>query len=239
MSMPPERKLDTIVIGASAGGFEALIELAAALPPCLPASLLVVLHVGAHPNSLPQRLSAAGPLPAHHAQDGEPLLPGRIYVALPDRHLLVADDSTARVVKGPKENFARPAIDPLFRSAALARSSRVIGVVLTGMLDDGAAGLLAVRERGGVTIVQDPRTADAPDMPRNAMARATPHHVLPLADIAPKLALLAGSPAGPQHAAPREAVPDQRGAVASGRTLADASRTPHESSIESRAGRLS
>ena len=204
-----ERTRDTIVIGASAGGFDALLELAAALPPDVPASLLVVLHVGAHPSSLPDSLSAAGPLPAHHAKHGEPLLPGRIYVAPPDRHLMIGADSKLRVVKGRKENFARPAIDPLFRSAAQARGSRVVGAILTGMLEDGAAGLRAVHDCGGVTIVQDPATARAPDMPCNAMQQIQPDHVLPLAEIAPRLALLAGSPAGPAQLA-RGATPEAR-----------------------------
>lgn len=218
MSTPMAQTLDTIVIGASAGGFEALVEVAARLPSYVPASLLVVLHVGAHRSSLPERLAAVGPLPAHHAEHGEPLLPGRFYIAPPDRHLLIGEDSKALVVKGPKENFARPAIDPLFRSAALTRGSRVIGTILTGMLDDGTAGLRAVQDCGGVTMVQDPATARAPDMPANAMQRVQPDYVLPLAEIAPKLALLAGSPAGPERSAARAELEVETDAVATGAT---------------------
>lgn len=217
MTEPTEAAtLDTIVIGASAGGFDALLELASSLPAYVPASILMVLHVGAHPSSLPERLSAAGPLPAHHAAHGELLLPGRIYVAPPDYHLLVGADSKTQVVKGPKENFARPAIDPLFRSAALARGSRVIGTILTGMLDDGAAGLRAIHDCGGVTIVQDPATAHAPDMPRNAMRNVLPDYVLPLVEIAPKLALLAGSEAAVERPAAQSKLVEECNAVAVG-----------------------
>lgn len=189
-------KRDTIVLGTSSGGVDALREIAAGLPPDLDATVLAVLHIGANPSMLPAMLTGAGPLPAHHARDGEPLRSGAIYLAPPDHHLLIAD-AHAQLVHGPKENFARPAIDPLFRSAAVARGSRVVAAVLTGQLDDGAAGLRAVRECGGVTIVQDPDSAFAGDMPRNAIRASPPDYVLPLAAIAPKLAELAGSAAGP------------------------------------------
>ncbi|HTH60861.1 MAG TPA: chemotaxis protein CheB [Paraburkholderia sp.] len=218
MSTPGDAALDTIVIGTSAGGFDALMTLAGGLPPYIPASLMVVLHVGAHPSSLPERLSAVGPLPAHHAANGERLLPGRIYVAPPDHHLLLNGNSTTEVIRGPKENYARPAIDPLFRSAALARGTRVIGVILTGMLDDGAAGLRAVHDCGGVTIVQDPETAHAPDMPRNAMRHTRPHHVLPLAEIGPWLVLLAGSPAGATRANAQDGLAAEYRSLALGAT---------------------
>jgi two-component system chemotaxis response regulator CheB len=150
---------DIIVVGASAGGIEVLRELVAGLPAGLPASLLVVCHVQPGARSiLPEILSRAGPLLARHAGDGEPIYPGHIYVAPPDDHLLVGR-GVMRLDHGPRENRHRPAIDPLFRSAARAYGPRVAGVILTGYLDDGAAGLLAIRAAGGVAVVQDPADA--------------------------------------------------------------------------------
>ena len=184
---------DTIVLGASLGGVEALCEIVARLPQRLPATILAVLHVGPHRSALPSLLSAAGPLPARHARDGEMLEQGVIYVAPPNHHLAIAHDR-ARVFRGPKVHFARPAIDPLFRSAAVSRGSRVIAAVLTGLLDDGSAGLQAVRACGGVTIAQDPATATAAEMPENAIRAGKPHYVLPLGAIGAKLAELVGTP---------------------------------------------
>jgi two-component system chemotaxis response regulator CheB len=183
-----------VVLGTSSGGVDALCEIVSALPARFPAAVLVVLHVGAHRSILPDMLSRAGPLGARHACNGEPLEPGTIYVAPPDYHLLVAD-GRARLSNGPKENFARPAIDPLFRSAAIACGPRVIGAILTGRLDDGAAGLQAVQACGGVTMAQDPSDAYAPDMPDNARRAARPDYVLPLKQIGPALVALAGTPA--------------------------------------------
>jgi two-component system chemotaxis response regulator CheB len=191
---------DTIVLGASLGGVEALSEIVARLPRHLPATVLAVLHVGRHHSALPSLLSGAGPLPARHARDGELLELGTIYVAPPDRHLAIAQNR-ARVFRGPKENFARPAIDPLFRSAAISRGPRVIAAVLTGLLDDGSAGLQAVRACGGMTIAQDPASAAAAEMPENAIRAAGPDYVLPLAAIGAKLAELAGTPEGAAAAA--------------------------------------
>ncbi|SOZ38060.1 chemotaxis protein CheB [Cupriavidus neocaledonicus] len=185
---------DTVVVGTSSGGVDALRQLAADLPARFEAAILVVLHIGANQSMLPQMLMQAGPLPARHARDGEAVLPGNIYVAPPDHHLMI-DGERTMLRRGPKENFARPAIDPLFRSAAVSRRNRVIGAILTGQLDDGSAGLHAVHECGGITIVQDPDSAYAPDMPRNALRAVTPHYVLPLSGIAPELARLAGSTA--------------------------------------------
>jgi two-component system, chemotaxis family, protein-glutamate methylesterase/glutaminase len=159
---------DIVVIGASAGGVSALRGLAAALPEKFPAAVLIVLHVGASDSILPQLLAAAGPNTAAHAHDGEALRYGHLMVAPPDHHLLL-DQGKARLTRGPKENFARPAIDVLFRSAALEHGPRVIGVVLTGRLDDGTAGLQAIKRCGGVAIVQDPATAEAPNMPASAL----------------------------------------------------------------------
>src|SRR6266545_4716293 len=143
-----------IVIGASAGGVAALEAIAGALPADFPAPVLVVLHVAPNQRSLlDQILTRAGPLPAAGARDGEPLRRGRIYVAVPDRHLIV-DDGRIRVTRGPKENHWRPSIDVLFRSAAHAYGARAIGVVLSGSLSDGSSGLHAIRRMGGMAVIQ-------------------------------------------------------------------------------------
>lgn len=140
---------DIIVVGASTGGVEALAQLASGLPDDLPAAVFAVPHLSSQaPSHLPQILARSGPLPAAHPRDGEPLCHGRIYVARPDFHLML-ERGRVRVVRGPRENRHRPAIDPLFRTAALAYGPRVIGVILTGALDDGTAGLYAVKQRGG------------------------------------------------------------------------------------------
>ena len=183
-----------IVIGASAGGVEALRKIAADLPAQLPASVLVVVHFPPEGMSvLPQILQRAGPLPASHAQDGEPLLPGRIYVAPPDRHLMVRPGHV-HVTAGAKENGVRPAADPLFRSAARHYGAAVVGVVLSGNRNDGTMGLLAIRERGGITIVQDPAEALYPGMPTSAVEHVAPDHVCRLDEIGPLLARLVAEP---------------------------------------------
>ncbi|MEH1944876.1 MAG: chemotaxis protein CheB [Nostoc sp.] len=173
-----------IVVGTSAGGVEALTYLVKHLPPDLNAAVIIVLHVSSHSTSvLPKILSRAGNLPVSHAQDGEAIVRGRIYVALPDYHLLV-ERGYLRLTRGAKENRSRPAIDTLFRSAARTYGQRVIAVLLTGMLDDGTAGLLAVKMRGGVAIVQNPDDALYPDMPRNAIENVEDiDHIAPLSDI--------------------------------------------------------
>ncbi len=174
---------NVVVIGASAGGIEALQQLCARLPADLKAAVMVVLHTSPHANGLlPRLLNRAGPLPATNPKDGEAIRPGRIYVAPPDLHMIV-DDGRLRVIRGPRENHNRPAIDPTFRSAALAHGRRVIGVVLTGLLDDGTSGLMVIRAHGGQAVVQDPRTAMFPAMPKNALERVPDAFVLPLAEI--------------------------------------------------------
>lgn len=186
---------DIIVVGASAGGVEALRKLVSTLPGELPAAFFVVLHIPAQsPSLLPEILSRFGPLPAHHPADGEAILYGHIYIAPPDHHLLIEEDSV-RVVRGPKENRHRPAIDPLFRSAARVYGTRVVGVVLTGSLDDGTAGLMAIKRRGGVAVVQDPEDALYSSMPRSALAHVDVDYVLPLSEISQTLVQLAGEPA--------------------------------------------
>src|SRR5215204_3532725 len=175
-------KHDVIVIGASTGGVEALTRVVADIPRDVRASILVVLHISRGRSLLPEILTRAGRLPAAHPTDGEPLQYGRIYVAPPDHHVLV-EDGAVRVVHSASENGVRPAVDPLFRSAARAYGPRVLGVVLTGALDDGAAGIVAVKEGGGITIVQDPEEALSPGMPRASINTGRVDHVLPLRDI--------------------------------------------------------
>ena len=175
-------KHDVIVIGASAGGVEAISRIAAGLPRDIRASVLVVLHISRGRSMLPEILTRAGRLPAVHPIDGEALQYGRIYVAPPDHHLIV-QSGAARTVHTASENGVRPAVDPLFRSAARAYGSRVVGVILTGALDDGTAGVAAIKEAGGITIAQDPDEAFSPGMPRSAIASGMVDHVVPLRDI--------------------------------------------------------
>lgn len=187
------RNRDLIVIGGSAGAIEALRSIVRRLPADLPASVLIVIHRGLQgPNLLATILAADGALPAMTAEEGQTLQHGRIYVAPPDRHLLIAHDHL-HVRRGPRENRARPAIDPLFRSAAVCCSTRVIGVVLSGMLDDGSSGLLAIKRCGGVAIIQDPRDALYPDMPRSAARHVVVDHVATAPELGSLLDLLARS----------------------------------------------
>jgi len=163
-----------VTVAASAGGLEPLRTLLAGLPADLPASVLVVLHIPATGGrTLPRILDRAGVLPAAAAVDGEPLRPGRVYVAPPDLHLLVVD-GLVRTSRGPRQNGVRPSADPLFRSAALYGGPQTIGVVLSGTLDDAALGAATVEQRGGCVIVQDPDDAAYDSMPRCALA-ATQH----------------------------------------------------------------
>ncbi|MBW4470614.1 MAG: chemotaxis protein CheB [Stenomitos rutilans HA7619-LM2] len=162
-------KPDIVVIGASAGGLAAFETLVAQLPSDFPAAIFIVWHIAPdYPSLLPKILARFTPLAVAHAIDQEPIQPGRIYVAPPDRHLLV-EPGRVRLSRGPKENRFRPAVDVLFRSAAWSYGARVIGVVLSGTLDDGAAGMYAIKERGGIAIVQDPLDALHSSMPKAAM----------------------------------------------------------------------
>ena len=177
---------DVIVVGASAGGVEALQVLAAGLATDLPASVFVVLHIGSGIDGhscLPEILARAGPLPAKHPVEGEEIRRAQIYVAPPDYHMLLRPGHV-HLLNGPKENRARPSINPLFRSAAAAYGSSVTGVILTGLLDDGVAGLAEIKRRGGIAVVQDPATALCPSMPENALERVDVDHVAPLHGIA-------------------------------------------------------
>jgi len=182
---------DIIVIGASVGGVDALPRLIENLPASLPASLFIVLHSAPDgPGLLPEIIRKTSALPVRHAADGERIVQGRIYVAKPDYHLML-NGRHVRVVRGPKENFHRPSIDALFRTAAESYGARVAGVILTGNLDDGTAGLYAVKTLGGIAIVQDPKDASAPAMPQSALRNVKVDHCLPLARIGPLLVRLA------------------------------------------------
>jgi two-component system, chemotaxis family, protein-glutamate methylesterase/glutaminase len=165
---------DIIVVGTSAGRVETLPKLFEGLRPGIRAAFFVVIHVAPNVRSyMPAVLSRATQLPVEHAQDGRNIEKGKIFIAPPDHHLLI-EDGRMRLSHGPKENRHRPAIDPLFRTAAENHDSRVIGIILTGTLDDGTMGLRAVKDAGGITIVQDPANALFPDMPRNALEVVDP-----------------------------------------------------------------
>jgi len=153
----------------------------------------VVLHVGSSQSFLPSILNDAGRLPASHVTAETKLEPGQIYIAAPDRHMMVVD-STAVTSRGPRENWARPAIDPLFRSAAEVFGPKVIGVILTGMLNDGTPGLYEIKRRGGVAVVQDPDDAEAPSMPRSALDNVAVDFCVTLAEMPALLVRLAAEP---------------------------------------------
>jgi two-component system chemotaxis response regulator CheB len=182
---------DVIVIGASAGGFEAVVELVRGLPSPLPAAVFVVVHCpDDHQSALPGLLSRATPLPASLAVDGEPVEEGRIYVGGTGSHL-VLDPGRVRLAAGPRENGRRPSIDVLFRSASRAYGPRVVCVVLTGVLDDGASGAAAVKRRGGLVVVQSPEDAAFSQMPEAAIeAVGAADHSAPLRDLATLLVML-------------------------------------------------
>jgi two-component system chemotaxis response regulator CheB len=183
-----------IVIGASAGGVQALREVISPLPANFQAALFVVMHVSAEsPSALPSILNSVGALKAEHPEDGEEIMPSRIYVALPDHHMLI-EPGKIRITHGPRENRHRPAIDPLFRTAARSYGQRVLGIVLSGNLEDGTVGLHIVKSEGGTTIVQDPNNALFPGMPRSALRAVKPDFVLNVDAIAPKILELVREP---------------------------------------------
>ena len=191
-----------ILIGASAGGVAALTHITAALPADLPATVLIVMHIGARHSLLPDILQKRCPLPVTHAVDRAPLLPGQVLIAPPDCHLTVEQHDgqpRARLWHGPKENYTRPAIDPLFRSAAAAFDGHVIGAILTGYLDDGTAGLQAIKACGGIAVVQDPAEAFADSMPASALEQVAVDYVLKLDEIGDTLQALAAAPLPPSE----------------------------------------
>jgi len=173
-----------IVIGASSGGVETLRQLFRGLKPGLRAAIFVVLHIPPDAKSyLPVILNKESPIPVTHARDGEKIAPGHAYIAPPDRHLIV-QDGHMRLTFGPKENYTRPAIDPLFESAARYFGPRVIGVILSGNLSDGAKGLMRIKQAGGTAVVQDPDDALFPSMPLSALQYVQMDYRLPAAEIA-------------------------------------------------------
>ena len=183
-----------LVIGASLGGWDAIPELISGLPSDFNAAVFVVLHMSPRgPSYLANRLNSLGGLPAASAEDGEEIRPGRVYVGVPDRHL-VLEDGRVRLSRGPRESHARPSIDVLFRSAAYVGGPRVIGIVLTGMLDDGTAGLWAIKDRGGVAIIQSPAEAPYPSMPLSAQKHVKVDHVLEIAEMPRILSALIAQP---------------------------------------------
>jgi two-component system, chemotaxis family, protein-glutamate methylesterase/glutaminase len=194
---------DIIVMGASAGGVNAFQQLLGSLPKNLPASVFIVQHISRQsPGRLPEVIGRHSELPVRHAIHDEEIMPGQVYVAPPDHHLTI-HGSHLRLSRGPRENRHRPAIDPLFRTAAESYGPRTIGVVLTGYLDDGTAGLASIKTHGGAAIVQDPREAVASAMPKSALRHVAVDHSLRLADIGPLLVRLASERIVPDSVEPR------------------------------------
>lgn len=184
------------------GGLSAFNRIIKHLPEQLNAAFFIVWHVSPYSTSiLPEILNRAGKLKAKHPADGESIEMGKIYVAPPDHHLLL-ELGRIRLTKGPKENRFRPAIDPLFRSAAYAYGSRVVGVVLSGALDDGTAGLWAIKDRGGIAVVQDPAEAEQSSMPASALANVQVDHCVPVSEIPPLLITLTQQEVGEESRAP-------------------------------------
>ncbi|HKE51035.1 MAG TPA: chemotaxis protein CheB [Actinomycetes bacterium] len=188
------RTRNLVVVGASAGGVEALQRLMTGLPERFPAAMAVVLHVSAQAGSALSRiLDRVGVLPVVPASDRLRITPSVVVVAPPDRHLMV-EGSTYRLSGGPRQHGHRPAVDPLFKSAAIAAGANVIGVVLSGSLDDGAAGAAAIARAGGLIVVQDPEEAPQPGMPRAAKSATGTDLVMPIGKIAEFLVSEVGRP---------------------------------------------
>lgn len=199
------RERNIVVIGTSAGGLEALDETIGQLPADFPASIFIVQHLAPQSTgaSLLHRLGRHKAFQCKLASEGESFKPGRIYIAPPDQHLLLKGGKVM-VTKGARENRYRPAIDPLFRSAAVSHGPAVVGVILTGMLDDGTAGLTAIKRCGGVTVVQDPKEAAYPDMPRSALENLEIDHCVPLREMGPLLERLTHGPRDRRRPVPED-----------------------------------
>jgi two-component system, chemotaxis family, protein-glutamate methylesterase/glutaminase len=204
-SKMPSKGRNIIVVGTAAGGLEALDQLIGQLPTDLPASIFIVQHTDPHNSGEPllRRLSRHKAFQPKLAEDGDRFKPGHVYIAPPDNHLLLKKNRLL-VTKGARENRNRPAIDPLFRSAAVAHGSRVIGVVLSGMEDDGTAGLIAIKRCGGVTVVQDPRDAAYSGMPLSALDNANVDYCVSISDMGPVLTTLVSKLHGKSKAVPED-----------------------------------
>ncbi|MFN3844895.1 MAG: chemotaxis protein CheB [Paracoccaceae bacterium] len=200
-----------VVIGASAGGMQALRKLVAQFPVDFAAPVLIVNHISPDTTGevLVRALDDAGPLSCQLGRDGERIEIGKIYIAPPDRHMLV-EDGKILITKGARENRSRPAIDPMFRSAAVACGNRVIGVILTGFLDDGTSGMMAIRRCGGICVAQDPDDADQPDMPLSVIVNVGVDHCLPIAGMGELLSRLARMTPAPRVPAPEDLVIEAR-----------------------------
>ncbi len=185
----PKNISQVVVVGTSAGGLNALKALISQLPKNFSVPVLIVRHISpdATGNVLLDELNKFETVKCQHATNGSSLKPGHVYLALSDHHLLISENRTMLVTKGAHENRSRPAIDPLFRSAAVAFGTGVIGILLTGYLDDGTSGMKAIKKCGGICIVQDPDDAEYPDMPRNALNNVKVDHCLPIAEMGPLL----------------------------------------------------
>lgn len=188
---------ELIVIGGSAGALQPVLDLVRDLPADLPAAVCVVIHTSPQsPGRLPDIVQRASKLPCKYPEDGEPIRPGHVYLAPADRHLLI-EPGRLRLTRGPRENGFRPAIDPMFRTAARAYGPRAAGVVLSGSLDDGSYGLEVIKQAGGLAIVQDPDDAMMSSMPHSALRTVEVDHVATTAELGPLLARLCDRPAVP------------------------------------------
>lgn len=197
-----------VVVGTSAGGMKALTNLVEQLPKDFPAPILIVQHISADAtgDALLNSLNKIGKLKSIHAKQGNRIEPGYIYFAPSDHHLMVEKDGSLLVTKGAQENRSRPAIDPLFRSAAASFGNRTIGILLTGYLDDGTAGLITIQKCGGISIIQDPADADYPDMPTNALNQMTPDFCVPIAEMGGILSTLMIRKPKKQPAVPQDII---------------------------------
>lgn len=189
-----------IVIGTSTGGIAALQTLLGQLPGDFPAAMLITMHLADQDSVLPALLAPFSKMEVRFAKDKELIVANRVLVAPPGKHLLV-EKGRVSLVRGAKENYSRPAIDPLFRSAAIGYRRHAIGVVLTGDLDDGTVGLQAIKACGGLTMIQDPAEAEAPSMPSSALQYVDPHYCLPLSGIGGQILRLLGHPPSESRAA--------------------------------------
>jgi two-component system chemotaxis response regulator CheB len=204
-SAMPGKGHNIIVVGAAAGGLDALDKLISQLPRKFPASIFTVQHMAPYNSGEPlvRRLRRHKGLDIRLARNGDHFTSGRVYIAPADHHLLLKSDRVL-VTKGARENRNRPAVDPLFRSAAVAHGARVVGVVLTGLLDDGTAGLMAIKKCGGVTVVQDPRDAAYSEMPQSALDHVDVDYCVPIAEMGALLATLTSSRRGKSKATPAD-----------------------------------